>query len=218
MAPPTSRKLVPLAKVWTWTGSAFLTLVIGWAFYVNGVGEPSPAAGLRISRAYAGLVVTLLAGSTLAWSFALYVSQAHARGLNIKIPPNTLFEDKTERNTIVSRATIIVFAVAILYSLILFTTRYSESRVYTWDGQVPLADSFFSSRAAAHAQPCPDQPCFAMARRAEGAGKSLHGVFEYIPYVTDGAIILLAITLLAGLGAVFKSLTRAPPTAHAKRP
>jgi hypothetical protein len=101
----------------------------------------------------------------------------------------------------VSWATVIVFAAAIVFSLVLFTTRYSECHIHPWDGQTPLAAGFWSSRAVAHSKPCANQPCFALGRRTEGPSRTIRGVYEYIPFITDGVISVLALSLLLGLGA-----------------
>src|SRR5258708_7182637 len=121
----------PLARLWTWTGHLFIPLAFAWGFYVRGgLAVAPPAEGVVISRAYAGLLVTLAAGTVLAWTFALYVRVAKQRDARILVPPNTTFEEKKDRNTLVSCATAAVFALAVTLSLIVFGVRYADSAVH----------------------------------------------------------------------------------------
>ena len=87
--------MIPLAKLWTWTGQLFIPLAFAWAVYIrNGLDSAPPADGVLVSRAYAGLVLTLAAATVLSWSFALYVRAARQRQAKVLVPPNTTFEDE----------------------------------------------------------------------------------------------------------------------------
>lgn len=190
----------PLAKFWTWTGQAFIPLAIGWAVYVrNGFGDKAPPDGVLISRGYWGLLVTLLAGSALVWTCALYVRLAAKRHLRLLAPPNTTFEEGGERNAVISYATACVFALAVLAGLAMFGARYSDSLIHQWNARVPIAQGFWSSRLTAHQMGCNSHPCFAVGPRVDDAGTPVFGVNEYILYLTDGALALLALLLGTGL-------------------
>ena len=190
----------PLAKLWTWTGQLFIPLAIGWAIYIrNGVGEKAPPEGVLISRGYWGVLVTLLAGSALAWTCALYVREAKQRRARLLVPPNTTFEEGKERNPVISYATAGVFALAVLAALAMFGVRYSDSRIYGWDGRAPLQNGFWGSRIKAHKLGCSSHPCFAVGPRTDGSGVPVFGVNEYILYLTDGGPIVLAVLVGSGL-------------------
>ncbi|WP_222016059.1 hypothetical protein [Rhizobium leguminosarum] len=160
--------------------------------------EP-PAVGVIISRAYWGLLVTLLVSAALAWTAALYVRLAKAEGASTLVPPNSTFEEPQLRNRFISWATVCVFTLVCAAALVVFGNRYSESRVYRWDDLQPLEKTFWASRVQAHVIDCSNASCFAVAQHFDNAGKAIHGVNEYIPYVTDGAIAVLALLLIAGL-------------------
>lgn len=192
--------MIPLARLWTWTGQVFIPLAFAWAVYVrNGLDTAPPSDGVIISRAYAGLLMTLAAGMVLGWSFALYVAAAKQRRAKLLVPPNTTFEDKKDRNAIVSWATATVFAAAIIAELIVFGSSYAKSEIHDWESTTPLQRGFWSSRAAAHRESCEKQPCFALGARLDASRHPIYGVYEYIPYITDGAVLLLALGLFAGL-------------------
>ena len=190
--------MMPLARLWTWTGQLFIPLALGWAVYVRN-GLDTTAEGVVVSRAYAGLLLTLACGAVLCWAFALYVRAAKQRGAHTLVPPNTTFEDKKERNRTLSWATAVVFAVAILAGSILFASSYSNSRIHGWDATTPLSNDFWSSRLAAHGQGCPAHPCFALGPRMVAGRGPINGVFEYLPFLTDGAVLLLAFAFLSGI-------------------
>src|SRR5947209_2189872 len=98
--------MMPLARLWTWTGQLFIPLALGWAVYVrNGLDTTAASEGVIVSRAYAGLLLTLACGAVLCWAFALYVHAAKQRGAHTLVPPNTTFENKKERNRALSWAT-----------------------------------------------------------------------------------------------------------------
>ena len=197
----------PLAKLWTWTGQSFIPLAIAWAVYVrNGLlAEKPPTEGAIISRAYWGLLITLAAGTVLSWTLALYARAAKEKHSNILIPANTSFESETNRNRVISWATVCVFGIATTLALVVFGVRYAESMIYTWDAQSPLAQGFWASRVRAYELGCASQPCFAVGQRFDANGP-IYGVNEYILYVTDGAIAVLAVLLLLGILFLFKAV------------
>ncbi len=99
-----------LAKCWTWIGFAFVPLAIGWAIYLRGgLSDQPPALGVLISRGYAGLLVSLIAGCALIWVLALYVRAARKQGVRTLVPPNTMFEEMDKRHTVISWATLVIF-------------------------------------------------------------------------------------------------------------
>lgn len=187
--------MLPLARFWTWVGQIFIPLALAWAYFVrNGKYE-----GVLISRGYLGLIVTLLAGSTLAWTLGAFVQKAKSHHESPLIPPNTMFEDDKNRNLALSWGTLVVFAAVVLAALLFFSARYSTSQIYRWDDPRPLDNSFLGSRAKAHQDPCADRSCFAMGQRVDSKGVIDGVVFQYIPYLTDGGLALLGIIQLAGL-------------------
>jgi len=200
--------MTPLAKLWTWIGQIFVPLAIGWAVFVRGgFSEIAAPEGVRFSRGYAGLVVTLIAGSALAWTWALYARLARKRSSAMLVPPNTAFEDARHRSAVISYGTAIVFAAVVLAGLILFGNRYSGSQIHEWDAKMPLAQGFWASRAKAHQTGCPSQPCFAMGQRVNAAGALMMNIYEYILYVRDGALAVLALVFASGLGYLVIVLT-----------
>jgi hypothetical protein len=199
--------MVPLAKLWTFIGNWFIPLAAGWAVFVRAGLTEQPSEGALISRAYWGLLVTLVVGAVLSWVFALYAKDAvkiHGESL---FPPNTSFEDKVDRNLLISRGTFALFATSLLIALVLFASSYSDSVVHQWDAHDGLANGFWASRFEAHRLGCPRGPCFAMASRWAG-GTSLFGVHEYILYLTDGALFVLAAVWLSAPVFLINALVR----------
>lgn len=199
-----------LAKCWTWIGFAFVPFAAGWIIYLRGgLSDQPPPLGVLISRGYAGLLISLVAGCALIWVLALYVRAARKDGL-YPVPPNTMFEEMGKRHKVISWVTLVAFIGALLTALVVFSVRYSESSVHAWNDQQPLASSFWDSRVKAQSLGCSSQPCFAMGKRMESAGR-VAGVFEYIPLITDGALLLFAVLLLAGTGYLLASLRQPVP-------
>jgi hypothetical protein len=186
--------MLPLARFWTILGGAYLPAAASWGFFVyNG-----PHRGMLISAGYLGLGVTLAVGTVLASTLALYIRKARRVHAPIIAPPNTLFEDQDHRSRLLSWGTVAIFGIVVLAGVVCFGNRYADSRIYLWDSTAPLSDSFIGSRAEAQAKGCPKGPCFAMAQRMEGAGPADH-VAEYIPYLSDGLLIVFAVTQLGAL-------------------
>jgi hypothetical protein len=191
--------MLPLARLWTWTGHLFIPSAIGFAIYIrSGLPGELPQIGVIVSRAYLGLIVALVAGIVLVWAFALYVRAAKKLDAPTFVPPNTTFEDEKARNPIVSWGTVVAFCLSIILALIIFGARYAQSRIFEWDAQSALWEGFWRSRWIAHRLGCPSQPCFAVGPHMDGA-HPINGVVEYILYVTDGAILVLACILISGL-------------------
>lgn len=199
--------MTPLAKLWTWTGQSFIPLAVAWAVYVrNGLlADKPPTDGAIISRAYWGLLITFAAGIVLSWTFALYARAAKEKHSSNPIPANTSFETENNRNLVISWATVCAFGLAVTLALIVFGVRYGQSAIYAWDAQSPLAQGFWASRIKAYELGCASQPCFAVGQRFD-AGGPVYGVNEYILYVTDGAIAVLAVLLLVGVLFLFRAL------------
>lgn len=192
--------MLPLAKLWTWIGTVFVPLAIGWMVYVRGGMSDSVAeTGILISRGYWGLLATLIAGSALTWTLLLYVRLAKKSGQRFLVPPNTTFEDSNSRNIIVSSATLIVYIVVFFVSLAVFSVRYSDSNLHSWDSVSPLKNGFLLSRVEAHSVGCKAAPCYAVFKRVQPDSKPISGVLEYVLYYTDGAIIIFVIIVLAGI-------------------
>lgn len=205
----------PLAKLWTWTGHSFIPLAVGWAVFVRGGLDNAPTSiGVLVSRGYWGLLLTLAAACVLIWSCALYVRAAKRKGFGIVTPPNTTFESSEARNPRISWGTIIVFALAVAVALVLFGERYADSHIHAWDDVSALREEFLASRLAAHERGCSHQPCFAVGPRVDGAGKPVPGVNEYILYLTDGALLAVALPALLGLIYMFFIGFRRTPPAH----
>jgi hypothetical protein len=191
--------MLAFAKLWTWMGHLFIPFAIGWAVYVrNGLADQPPPLGVLVSRAYWGLLISLVVGSALIWTACLYVRMAKKKYALILVPPNTTFEDENNRNTIISWATAGAFALAILAALAVFGVRYSESQIHKWEDQRPIADSFWGSRTKAYDLGCVAQPCFAVGQRVDKRNEPIFGVNEYILYITDGGLLVFAVLLLAG--------------------
>ena len=195
--------MLPLARFWTIVGGAYLPAAVSWGFFVyNG-----PHRGMLISAGYLGLGVTLAAGTVLASTLALYVRKARRAHAPITAPPNTLFEDENNRSSLLSWGTVAVFGIAVLAGVVCFGNRYADSRIHSWDSTTPLSDSFIRSRVEAQAKGCPKGPCFSMGQRMEGSGPIDH-VAEYIPYLSDGLLIVLAVTQLGALAFLGFALCR----------
>jgi hypothetical protein len=191
--------MLALAKLWTWIGNVFIPLAIGWAVYLrNGLPGSPPPTGVLVSLGYWGLLISLFAAAGLTWSIALYVRLAKQNSSPILVPPNTMFEEAVSRNVIISWGTVVVFAIAVVLALVAFGTRYAESHIHKWDDQRPLQNSFWGSRMAAHNMGCSNQPCFAVERRVDESNHPIFGVNEYILYLTDGAIVVSVVLVLAG--------------------
>ncbi|TCU58366.1 hypothetical protein EDE08_13110 [Bradyrhizobium sp. R2.2-H] len=192
--------MMPLARLWTWIGNLFIPLAIGWALFVqNGFGDKPPPDGVLISRGYWGLLVSLLAGSALVWTAALYARQAKKARARILVPPNTAFEDAKDRSKVITYGTACIFTMVVLLALVIFGSRYSDSLIHGWNALSPLQQGFWASRVTAHAVGCASQPCFSVARRTEQGGGKVFGVNEYILYLTDGVLAVLAVLLVSGL-------------------
>src|SRR5258705_2504028 len=203
--------MMPLAKLWTWIGQLFIPLAIGWAIYVrNGFGEKIPPDGVLVSRGYWGVLLTRLAGGSLGWTGALYIRTARKRRARVLLPPNTAFEEVNDRNPVISYGTAFIFAVAVLVALVIFSVRYSESHIHGWNAQDPVQQGFWESRIKAHGMGCRSQPCFAVGPRVDGTGTPIFGVNEYILYVTDGGLVLLALLLASGCVYLAIVLTQRP--------
>ena len=204
--------MTPLAKLWTWTGHLFIPLAIGWAVFVrSGLADEPPSDGVIFSRAYWGVLVTLIAGSVLAWSWALYVKVGrHQPGVHM-VPPNTTFEEAESRSLVISWVTAATFALSVVLALTIFGVRYGESVVHGWNAPTPADKGFVQSRLKAHDLGCQRQPCFAVGRRIKTNNQPIFGVNEYVLYVTDGAILVLSLTFGAGLMSVALEATRLHP-------
>lgn len=194
----------PLARLWTWTGQAFIPLAIGWGFFVRGgPNDAIPSMGVLISWGYWGLLATLAASSVLIWTFALHVGAAKRSGSGVLVPSNTTFEGKDARSPIIAWGTTFIFAFAIISALTVFGVRYGESRIHGWNDPKPMRDAFLASRIEAHRIGCAHQPCFAVGQRMDGAAKPFAGVNEYVLYLSDG--MLIVVVLLASGGLVYMS-------------
>jgi hypothetical protein len=192
--------MMPLAKLWTRVGNLFIPTAIVWALYIrNGFAEQSPSEGVTITRAYWGLLVTLLAACLLVWIAALYVRQAKRNRATVLIPPNTAFEKESDRNLAISWGTLITFILFILAGLAVFGSQYSSGDLYGWNEPLPLEQGFVASRIKAHQVGCASRPCFAVGQRAKDL-EPIQGVNEYVLYWTDGTLVLFALILCAGLG------------------
>src|ERR1700730_13478789 len=144
--------MLPLARLWTWAGNLFIPLAVGWAVYVRGgLTDKPPSNGVLVSRAYWGLLVTLIVAATLTWTLAFYVHLAKRKHAMILVPSNTTFEDDAVRSRIISWATLCAFALAVSLALILFGVRYGESQIHRWDDPQPLQSEFWGSRKEAYA-------------------------------------------------------------------
>jgi len=133
---------MPLARLRTRVGSYFVPLSLAWAVYIRNGLDKAPPEGVSISRAYWGLLATLLAGSALCATLALYIRGAkHRRGRPV-LPPNTSFETQDKRNPVISRTTAIVFGLARAFGLVVFGGRYRHTQIHCSDSPIPLQPSF----------------------------------------------------------------------------
>jgi hypothetical protein len=205
--------MLALAKFWTWIGNLFIPLAIGWAVYVRGgLTDRPPPIGVLVSRAYWGVLVSLVAGGALIWAMVLYVRLAKRKNAVILAPPNTAFEDESVRSRIISWATVFVFTISVLFALTVFGVRYMESQIHKWDDQQPLQSSFWGSRVRAYEIGCVQQPCFAIEQRVDAGKNPIFGVNEYILYLTDGVLVLPALFMLAGAFFLMREFSSRPPT------
>ncbi len=195
----------PLAKLWTWLGNYFLPLAVAWAYFVRN----GPDEGVKISRGYWGLVVSLVVGTLLILTLTLYVRAAHKANA-IAVPPNTTFETESDRNLVISWGSVVTYFLAVLAALVVFGSRYSDSKIYEWKQDVPLAPSFWESRMAVWARSCSDKSCYAMANRFGADGKPLDYVDQYLPYVTDTVLLVLASFLLVSTVLLLVVIFRGP--------
>jgi hypothetical protein len=205
--------MTAIAKFWTWVGQLFIPFAIGWSVYIRGgLADSPPAMGVLVSRAYWGLLITLMTGSILIWTIAWYIRSAKKRGAAILIPPNTNFEDDNSRNPIISWGTIIAFLFAIMLALTIFGARYAQSRIYQWDAEQPIENGFWASRAKAHESGCAKEPCFAVGQRIDASKNEIFGVNEYILFVTDGGLAVFILTAVLGIYYLIKNIlfTRVP--------
>jgi hypothetical protein len=179
---------------------------IGWTVFVRGgLSDKSIPEGVAISQGYWGLVVTLIAANALVWSFGLYVRAARREESKILVPPNTNFEELSDRSLIISWGTIVVFTISIALALGVFSVRYSDSVLHRWGEKLPLHGGFIASRLEAYQEGCSHSPCFSVASQFDQNAKIPSGVNEYILYITDTALIVLFLALAAGL--VFVSIS-----------
>ena len=201
--------MLPLAKFWTSLGNYFLPVAVAWAYFVrNGSDE-----GVKISRGYWGLAVSLLVGTLLLTTWALYIWRAR-KGNASFAPPNTAFEAAYDRHPVVSWGTVAVYILAVVAAIALFGSRYSDSIVHTWKDSIPLAGSFWESRVKAWMSTCTDTTCFAMGNRIGNDKNELEYVDQYIPYVTDPVLVILAILLVASFAALLVAFLRPLPAAQ----
>jgi hypothetical protein len=206
--------MLPLARLWTWVGNLFIPLALGWAVYVRGgLTDKPPPNGVLVSRAYWGLLVTLIVAAALTWTLALYVQLAKRKNALLLVPPNTTFEDEAARSRIISWATLCAFALAVSLALVLFGVRYGESQIHLWDDPQPLQSEFWASRTKAYALGCPKQPCFAMGQRMDAVKSPIFGVNEYILYVSDGGLVVVALVIVAGGVLLITTIVYRPPPA-----
>jgi hypothetical protein len=206
--------MLPLARLWTWVGNLFIPLVVGWAVYVRGgLTDKPPPNGVLVSRAYWGLLITLIVAAALTWTLALYVQLAKRKNALLLVPPNTTFEDEAVRSRTISWATMFAFGLTVLLALILFGVRYGESQIHRWDDPQPLQSEFCGSRTKAYALGCPKQPCFAMGQRIDAVNSPIFGVNEYILYVSDGGLAVVALVIVAGGVSLIRAITYRPPPA-----
>ncbi|MGC1862517.1 MAG: hypothetical protein WA733_15730 [Methylocystis sp.] len=208
--------MLALARFWTWVGTLFIPAGFGWTLFVtNALPDKPSAIGLLVSRAYFGLLVTLIVAAALAWAAGLYVRLAKRARAPLLVPPNTTFEDETTRNRVISWGTVFVFLIAMIAALAVFGGRYSESVLYRWDEPRPLANGFWQSRGVAHKLGCNHEPCFALQQRIESATVTNHGTIQYFLYLSDGVLIVFALFTLAGTTLLItECLTRPPPLSY----
>jgi hypothetical protein len=189
--------MMPLAKLWSWTGHAFILFAIGWAIFVRGgLSDKALPEGVAISQGYWGLVVALIAANALILALALYVRAGKRAGITSLVPPNTNFEELEDRNLVISWGTVFVFLFAVALATVLFSVRYADSVLYKWRTHTKVADGFLYSRLQAHEQGCHSNPCFAVAPQFDGTTEIKSGVNEYLLYVTDGVLVVLVVALI----------------------
>jgi hypothetical protein len=204
--------MLPLARLWTWVGNLFIPLAVGWGVYVRGgLTDKPPPNGVLVSRAYWGLLVTLIVAAALIWTLALYVQLAKRKNALLLVPPNTTFEDEAVRSRTISWATLCAFALAVSLALVLFGVRYGESQIHRWDDPQPLQSEFWGSRTKAYALGCPKQPCFAMGQRMDAVKSPIFGVNEYILYVSDGGLAVFTLVIVAGGVSLLSAIAYRPP-------
>ena len=203
--------MLALAKLWTWIGNIFVPLAIGWAFYMRGGLTDGPPMGALVSRGYWGILVALIAGVALVWTMALYVRLAKQNNALILTPPNTAFEDDATRNLVISKGTVLVYAIAVSLALTVSGVRYADSQIHKWDDQQPLQRDFWGSRGRAYELGCAKQPCFAVGQRIDAGGKPIFGVNEYILYVTDGGLVIPGLFMLGGIYFLTREIASRPP-------
>lgn len=190
----------PLSRLWTWIGQSFVPVAFGWAFWMQGgLSTALPERGVVISWAYWGILITLAAGAALTWTAVIYAKLARRSNQTCLLPANTMFEEETERNALISWMTAATFALVTVAALIVFSVVYSESLIHRWDDKTPVSYGFWQSRAVAHTAGCSGEACFAVFSRFDQTGKMLSGVNEYILYVTDGSLIVLVAAIITGL-------------------
>ena len=201
--------MLPLARMWTWTGQTYVPVAIAWMIYVrNGFPTTPDDPGVIVSRGYLGLLISLFAGALLSWIYGLYVIKARDLAREPFVPPNTTFEELNSRSLVISWLTASCFALITLLSVLSFATVYSGSMIAKWDSTSPIMNGFWGSRQAAFAVGCIHQPCFAMTPRLHNGGKPIYGVAEYILYITDGVLILGVLAFFSGLLRSILSVTR----------
>jgi hypothetical protein len=206
--------MIPLAKLWTFVGNWFIPLAAGWAVFVRGGLTETAAPGVRVSRAYWGLGFSLFTAAVLIAVFALYLRAARQRKDEPLVPPNTKFESSTDRSPLISWGTLIAYALCVAAAFTVFGTTYSESLIYEWDKKEPLADGFWSSRAAVHRVACDKSSCFAMGPRFDEHGDSVAGVNQYLPFVSDGALLVLLLCLALSTAYVMFLILSKPSAAR----
>jgi hypothetical protein len=198
--------MMPLAKLWSWTGHAFILFAIGWAVFVRGgLSDKKLPEGVAISQGYWGLAVSLIAATTMAFALGLYIRAAKRAEMRFLIPPNTNFEERDDRNLIISWGTLVVFATVVMTAIALFSVRYLDSVLHEWGKQIAVGEGFIGSRIEAYKQGCGHPPCFAVASQFEKGVEIPSGVNEYLLYVTDGVLIVLFMALV--YGAVFAAVS-----------
>lgn len=197
--------MLPLARFWTWLGHAFIPLAGAWVYFVRN----GPDKGVLISRGYFGLALALLAGTALALVLARYILLAKARHATIIIPPNMTFEDLENRNLTISWGTLVVFTACLVTAYAVFASRYGDSRIHRWDSPTPIEDSFWGSRIKAHQISCAERTCFAIGQPVNSKGL-VQGVIQYLPFYTDGLIVVLSIMQMASLAYLAIVASRTP--------
>ena len=102
---------------------------------------------------------------------------------------------------LISWGTVGVYLACAVALLILFALTYADSVIHCWNERTDLASGFWASRLEAHLTICKDNSYFAMSSRfTDNTLQPISGVHQYIPYVTDGALVLLSVLALAGVG------------------